>query len=598
MAKWITAVLVVGLSVLWGTATVAAQGGDTQVETLTQGDLERQYTVYVPASYDGESAVPLVVALHSFASSGQAMAALTGFNAMAEERGFLVVYPEAADLMWAHGVSNIGWLSRLALGDDVAFITALLDTLAEQYNIDPARVYLTGQAGGGEMALRLACTVPERFARVATVGTAVWNYHTEVCPAEQAAPVQLLMLLGEEDVDNPPRGLSDEEKTVDGETVTVQAFNAYQSGLVWAGRNGCDTADADRMNIYGDQLYDDCEGEGSVALHVLAGVGNTWPRLGDYVLNDFGIDATQIVTGFFFDEFDASVLENAHPAPASEQFGGAPRGFVLYVPPTYDPDQPTPMVVALHGRPGTAAGMAYMMDLNRVAAEEDFIALYPEGTLVAAGQRGREWNYTRGAPGYEIYDVDDVEFLSVLIDDLAQNLNIDRQRIYATGFSNGGFMTQRLACSAGDTFAAFAEIGSALFPNFIQDCSGQPPVPMLLMHGTADLSVPWEGSSYDGTVIHYSVPDTAIFWATHNECDPQSADYEIIPPGDEITTVYHYWFDDCAPGAPLHYYVIEGGGHNLPGVPQRLSDEIARQVNTDIHAGEVVWDFFQQFELE
>ncbi|MBN2305478.1 MAG: hypothetical protein JXQ72_13415, partial [Anaerolineae bacterium] len=581
-----------------GVSGAAAQGGgSSEFRTLDHDGLTRSYTLYVPSSYDGETAAPLLVVLHPFASSSRAMEIVTGFDDVAEAQGALVVYPDVADLGWDEGMRDTGWPSGLARTDDTGFIAALVDHLAADYAIDESQVFLAGWGDGGTMAHRLACEQPERYAGIASYGGQPWDYHTDLCPDNPGASVSVLMLVGTEDVNYPVQGRTETTETADG-TVVVRALDVYHAALWWANRNHCDRIEPEVGNLFTDYVYEGCDGGATVRIHLLPGVGGiVWPRVGEHTLNQFGVDATDIIAEFFFGELDDSQL--ASHALDDQTYGPNPRGYMLYVPPSYDPAEPMPLVLALHGRPGTATGTAYLYDLNRVAAEEGFIAVYPEGQLVVAGERGREWNYTRGTPGYQTGEVDDVAFLDTVIDDIALSVNVDRQRVYVTGFSNGGFMTQRLACEAAGTYAAFAEVGSALFPHFITVCEDQPPVPILIMHGTADASIPWEGLVIRDQVLHYSVPDTMIFWAIHDKCEPNAVDYSVIPPQDPAptTSVHRYLFTECAPGTEVLYYVIEGGGHNLPGLPDRLEPEIASQVNTDIHASKVIWEFLSQFTL-
>ncbi|NDJ75560.1 MAG: hypothetical protein GYB65_04810 [Chloroflexi bacterium] len=588
---------VIVMVVMLALAGVVMPEANAQSDEGADQEPERTYYTYVPTSYDGAEAVPLVIALHPFASSGRAMAAMTGFDAMAEEEGFIVVYPDALDLDWNDAQNTTGWETPLQLVDDVGFVTGLIDELAAEYNIDTGQVFLTGFGVGGMMAYRLACEAPDRFAKVAVVGTSMWDYHLSACP-DEGDPVSMLILMGGDSLEYPPSGRTTTRDTADGQVV-LQALNAYQIALYWAGRNECDREDTNRDNLAGDQVYTSCADDTSVMLRVLDGVGTNWPRTGDYTLNQFGVDATEIVTEYFVGDVEEANFDS-HRVQGNEGFGGVPRGYILYVPPSYDPAVPMPLVVALHGRPGTAAGLAYLFDLNKLAAEEGFMVLYPDGMPVLPDQLGREWNYTLGAPGYEYHTVDDVGFLSTLIDDLALDLNIDRQRIYVTGFSNGGFMTQRLACDAYDQYAAFAVVGATLFPYFVEACFGAPPVPIMFIHGTADPSVPWEGTVMSGEVLSWSAPETVLFWAVNqNECAADQVVDTVLPPDPVSNTqVFRYDFGGCSGHSDVIFYVIEGGGHNLPGVPDRLDPEIAQLVNTDIVAGEVIWEFFDEFSLE
>ena len=163
---------------------------------VTVNGVDRTYELYVPESVAGADAVPLVIALHPFASSGKAWRALTGFDALADEHGFIVAYPDAADLDWNDGSAQAAGWTGLEPGDDIAFMKALIDHLAAEYPVDPARVALVGFAAGGTFAYRAACEIPERFDRVAVSGALTWDFHLDNCPvADDQEPVSLLVML-------------------------------------------------------------------------------------------------------------------------------------------------------------------------------------------------------------------------------------------------------------------------------------------------------------------------------------------------------------------------------------------------------------------
>ena len=219
------------------------------------------------------------------------------------------------------------------------------------------------------------------------------------------------------------------------------------------------------------------------------------------------IDATRLI-GQFVGGAPLDFTRSAH----GPLYSGFPRQYSLYVPPTADPAEPLPLVIALHGRPGTGAGLAYLLDMNRVAAAEGFAVVYPDGKPVGAAVSGNEWNYARGFAGFVDNGQDDVALLRTLAEDLSRDLNIDPRRVYVTGFSNGGFMTQRVACEAADTFAAFASVSATAGVGLLELCDGQPPAPMLLIHGTHDIVVRWAGETIQKVPIMLSAPDTALFW--------------------------------------------------------------------------------------
>lgn len=601
MKSWVSigGLLVLVVAALPGPALAQSPNGGNSM--LVDG-VERTFELYVPDSVDGSQDVPLVIVLHPFASSGKAMRALTGFDAQADAEGFIVVYPDAADLDWDDGsIAAAGW-PGLQPGDDVAFVAALIDHLVESYPVDTERVYLAGFAAGGTVAYRLACDLPGRFARVAVSGALMWDFLEANCDAQQADPVSLLVLIGSEDGDYPLNGRVSEG--ANGSFLSVYSLDATLA--YWAERDGCDLSAVQIVDDPRTTLYPDCAGGTSVAAVVLDGMGHNWPRIGDdYALNQFAIDMTGMVTRYFLADGVSTELIAA-TVDTGNLYAGRPRTYSLYVPPSYDPAEPMPLVIALHGRPGTATGLAYLMDSNWVAREHGFMIVYPDGLPVNIPDFngiGREWNYTLGFPGYydperpDAFRADDVDFLVRLVDDLAVDLNIDRDRVYVTGFSNGGFMTQRVACEAADQFAAFAVAGATLLPEFVDFCADAPPVPMLFMHGTLDRSIAWDGATYRGQVMLLSVPQTVLYWVEHNGCPPDGSDLIVIPTDDPTPTtfVYRYTFGDCTDGADVLFYAIEGGGHNLPGVADRLSSDIAQAVNMDIHFGETIWDFFSQY---
>jgi polyhydroxybutyrate depolymerase len=161
-----------------------------------QESVERPYSLYVPTSYDASTPAPLLMVLHGFGSSGKAIEYMSGFDALAEENGFIVVYPNSVNtLNWNDGRTLS---STLETADDSAYLLGLLDELSAKYTIASDQIYLTGFAAGGSMALRLACDAPERFAKVVTVSTAMWSFHSDEGGSCQAdgTPIDLLSILG------------------------------------------------------------------------------------------------------------------------------------------------------------------------------------------------------------------------------------------------------------------------------------------------------------------------------------------------------------------------------------------------------------------
>lgn len=253
-----------------------------------------------------------------------------------------------------------------------------------------------------------------------------------------------------------------------------------------------------------------------------------------------------------------------------------------------------PLVILLHGRGGTGAGMRDITDFDAVADAHGLVVAYPDGIA-------HEWNYTRGLPGYEKVedaDRDDVVFLATLAEHLVTSLGLDADRTYLVGFSNGGFMTNRVACERPDLFAAYGSVGGAGFGGMTQLCSNEAPAAFLVMHGTADPIVPWDGFSVrseDGreAEILMSVPHAFAYWATRAGCDDEGQRSSIPETGASPgTRVELLGVGGCATGGQVILVAVVGGGHVWPGV-RSLPEESLGRVNMDIDAGDMLWGFFE-----
>ena len=341
--------------------------------------------------------------------------------------------------------------------------------------------------------------------------------------------------------------------------------------------------------------FPNCDEGRNLTYVLLRNVGHIWSRAGDdYVINRSGVDASELIVNYFLGDADWAMPDLREPE--TMELDSPPRNYLYYVPSSYDVDTPTPMVMVLHGRPGNSGGIAFITGMNRVAEEEGFIAVYPDAINMG-------WNAGEGSQFFEDTGIHEADFFEALINDLSIDLNVDPQRIYVTGFSNGGFMTQRLACEMPHRFAAFAVGGASIFPNAPAVCEGTDAVPIMFIHGTEDVSVPFEGemSTMQGRPFRnlLSVPDTVAYWAQHNGCVLESESEELPILGNSPDTyVVLNTINDCADNTHMLFYVVVGGGHNWPGEGQGIGPQIAGRVNMDINANEVIWDFFQQYTLD
>lgn len=536
----------------------------------------RSYRLFIPEG----TVSRLLIALHPFGSSGLGMQYLTGLNQYASEKGFAVAYPNALSYYWDEGRSaqNVG-PDNIAI-DDLGFIAALSSNLKEELEIDD--VYLTGMGSGAGLAYLAACTHPENYQAVAIVATGLWDYQALSCLEEQSAPINMLVLWGDKDplfsfIDTPLQ-ISRRESIL---------YGTEHTKRFWLERNDCELNDTQR-ELANVEIYP-CADEHSFAFITLANTGANWPRKGDYQLNQFDVDASEIIANYIMDE--PTWYETANQ---NEPSTATPRTWILYVPSSYDASNPTPLVVLLHGRGGTGSSQAYVSDFRAVAEREGLIAVFPDGI-------DNQWNYIRDMPRTEgVGPQDDDEFLTNLVDDISLDLNIDQSQVYVTGYSNGGFMSQRLVCTRENRFAAFASVAATGAYGLPEYCQGTSPKPVLYIHGTEDNIVPFDGQTSqtpDGSSFYISAPmsRTLSYWSDHNGCDGASISSEDLPQSSELSLTRILRVDSCPDDAPITLYMVIGGGHVWPGI--RPTDEFLGYSSTDFNASDVIWDFFSQFSL-
>ena len=280
--------------------------------------------------------------------------------------------------------------------------------------------------------------------------------------------------------------------------------------------------------------------------------------------------------------------------------GGLERTFNLYLPPSYDGKSEVPLLFLLHGGGGSGKRMVNFTGFDKQAVEHGFIIVCPDGFQ-------HHWNDGRiGTSRAHKDNVDDVGFIAGLIDSLSKEFKIDKSRVYSTGISNGAMMSYRLALELPDRIAAIGTVVGALpEPLSKKDWSGRP-VPAIIINGTKDPLVPYEGGEVRlkmkklGRVI--SVPDTARFFARHNRCGdtPKVSDFQLKShkSGMKVSkTVY----PNCANGADVEFYSIEGGGHSWPRdsfFVQYLPVAIIGRACRDFDGTELIWEFFTRHKIE
>ena len=266
-------------------------------------------------------------------------------------------------------------------------------------------------------------------------------------------------------------------------------------------------------------------------------------------------------------------------------FGGELRSYWAYIPAGLEAGKPVPALMLLHGSAGNGEDMRTVTQhgFEKLADREKILVVYPNALE-------RRWNeYGIG--------VDDAGFLLALIDKLAQELPVDRSRVYIAGISSGGMMAQRMACEKADRITAIATVAGTMPAELKAACKPARSLPVLMIHGTEDPVVPWVGGAVAGfeeygTVL--SARETAAFWASANQC--RGAAVVVPEPERDLrdgTRVQLESFAACAAGAEATLVTVQGGGHTWPGGFQYLPERFIGKTSREIDANKVIWDFFK-----
>ncbi|WP_158231035.1 alpha/beta hydrolase family esterase [Rhodopirellula bahusiensis] len=293
----------------------------------------------------------------------------------------------------------------------------------------------------------------------------------------------------------------------------------------------------------------------------------------------------------------------------SFQHDGKEREYRIHVPGNLPDDSEVPLVVCFHGGGGNSR-MASMMGLTPVSDREGFIAVYPNAI-------DKHWNDGRDSPMFAEHDqaIDDAAFVMELIERVCNEHPIDRDRIFATGISNGGFMTQRLAIEHSETFAAVAVVIATMGEPLSKRFKPESPVSILYMNGTKDRLVPYDGgpvvkplmNRFNRVEGHEDAPrgrgistdDAVAKWVAHNQTkrDPK---IEFVPDIDDEdgSHIESSLWEGGKRGTAVMLHKVVGGGHGIPGGSQYMPERLIGKSNQDVNGFDLIWDFFQKHARE
>ena len=283
-----------------------------------------------------------------------------------------------------------------------------------------------------------------------------------------------------------------------------------------------------------------------------------------------------LIVGFVFSSSAQQTIN------ASITHDGIERDYILYVPEIYDGSTAVPLVLNFHGFGSGASQQMFYGDFRDIADTEGFLLVHPEGTTLIGNQF---WNV--GFPGLSS-TIDDVGFTEALIDELATLYTIDLDRVYATGMSNGGFMSFLLACQLSEKIAAVASVTGSMTQDTFDDCNAQLPTPVLQIHGTEDDVV-----LYNENNLSLPIPDVISYWVDHNNCEttPTTTTLPDVDVSDGSTIEYSV-YEDGDNGITTEHMKVIGGGHTWPGSVLNSAG-----TNQDIDASMEIWLFFSRYDI-
>ena len=254
------------------------------------------------------------------------------------------------------------------------------------------------------------------------------------------------------------------------------------------------------------------------------------------------------------------------------------RDYILYIPQSYNPSNPVPLLLCFHGFTSNAEVNFNYTNFKEIADTAGFILVHPQGSLLQGATHWNVGGWTTGST------TDDVSFTNTLIDTITSSYNINTERIYSTGMSNGGYMSFLLACQLSYRFAAVASVTGSMTPQTFNSCHPNHPTPILQIHGTADGVVPYDGNTF----WTMSINEVLQYWSDYNNCltSPTITEIPNVNAFDGSTAEHHIYIGGDR-GTTVEHFKVFGGDHDWPGAFG----------NMDFNASAEVWKFFSKYDI-
>jgi polyhydroxybutyrate depolymerase len=253
---------------------------------------------------------------------------------------------------------------------------------------------------------------------------------------------------------------------------------------------------------------------------------------------------------------------------------GQIRTYSYYLPTNWTSNQQLPLLIVLHGLTQTGAGVMNITQFNQIAEDNNFIVCYPNGLNNA-------WNANMNVT---ISTADDKGFIETLVHHFQSNFNTNPLKQYLCGFSNGGFMSHKMACESSECFAAIATISGNMSDTTFATCNPQYTPAVLHIHGTSDAIVPYNGGASTGV----SVDQTMQRWTSFLNCNTTPTSFSMSNSNlTDFSSPERITYSSCA--SPLELIKITGGGHQWPGISTLVGG--AGTINMDFYSPQIIWDF-------
>jgi len=273
------------------------------------------------------------------------------------------------------------------------------------------------------------------------------------------------------------------------------------------------------------------------------------------------------------------------------------RTYEIYVPQLYKTlNVPVPVVFNVHGLSGTYSSQNTAEDFRKIADTANFLIVLPQGLNNSSfgGFPVSGWDVWNTVAAGQA----DRDFIINLLDKVETNYNVDINRVYTAGFSQGAYMSYNLGCLNSNRFAAVSSTSGSMVQAYIDTCHPVHPVPVIEIHGNNDALV-----SYNGNANATATDSIVKFWVEYNHCNsvptttvklPDIADSATV----DTSTVIHYVYTGGRKGATVEFYKVLNGGHNIPAMAPVPAEYGLGHINQDFTAAKEIWRFFRQYRLD